>query len=58
VAAQFPPAIMPGGGTATITSLAGIAGILETFGCFIWLYISAAGPGRWSLDALRERLKG
>lgn len=23
--------------------------------CFIWLYISAAGPGPWSLDALRRR---
>jgi putative oxidoreductase len=22
--------------------------------CFIWLYISAAGPGPWSLDALRR----
>ena len=23
--------------------------------CFIWLYLSAAGPGPWSLDALRHR---
>ena len=23
--------------------------------CFIWLYISAAGPGPWSLDAMRRR---
>ena len=23
--------------------------------CFIWLYISAAGPGPWSLDALRRQ---
>ena len=23
--------------------------------CFIWLYLSAAGPGPWSLDALRKR---
>jgi putative oxidoreductase len=23
--------------------------------CFIWLYISAAGPGPWSIDALRGR---
>ena len=23
--------------------------------CFLWLYYSAAGPGPWSLDALRER---
>ena len=98
----FPAAIMPGGGTAAIASLPGIAGILETFGglflllglftrpvafilagemaiayflghapqgfwpvlnqghpailfCFIWLYISAAGAGPWSLDAKRGR---
>lgn len=25
------------------------------FFCFLWLYLSAAGPGRWSLDALRGR---
>ena len=23
--------------------------------CFIWLYISAAGPGPWSLDAVMRR---
>jgi putative oxidoreductase len=23
--------------------------------CFVWLYLSAAGPGPWSLDALRNR---
>lgn len=23
--------------------------------CFIWLYLAAAGPGSWSLDALRRR---
>lgn len=28
----FPGAIMPGGGTAPVLSLAGIAGVLETFG--------------------------
>lgn len=97
----FPAAIMPDGGTAPIASLAGIAGILETFGglllllglftrpvafvlsgqmavayfighapqgfwpvlnqgmpailfCFLYLYVSAAGPGPWSLDALRR----
>ena len=96
----FPAAIMPGGGTAPIASLPGIAGMLETFGglfllvglftrpvafilagemaiayflghapngfwpvlnqghpailfCFIWLYVSAAGAGPWSLDAKR-----
>jgi putative oxidoreductase len=96
----FPAAVMPGGGTAPISSLAGVAGLLETvlgplllvglftrpvafllsgemavayfyghapsgfwpilnmgtdavFFCFLWLYISAAGPGPWSLDALR-----
>ncbi len=98
----FPAAIMPGGGTAPIASLAGIAGIIETVGslflllglstrpvafivagemavayflghaphgfwpvlnqghpaimfCFVWLYISAAGPGPWSLDAKRGK---
>ena len=97
----FPAAIMPDGGTAPIASLAGIAGILETFGglllllglftrpvafllsgqmavayfighapqgfwpvlnqgtdaafySFLFLYLSAAGPGPWSLDALRH----
>jgi putative oxidoreductase len=96
----FPAAIMPGGGTAPMASLAGIAGLLEAVGgalllvglftrpvafilagemavayfighapqgfwpvlnqghpaimfCFVWLYISAAGPGPWSLDAKR-----
>jgi putative oxidoreductase len=98
----FPAEVMPGGGTAPLTSLAGIAGALEVFGggllllglftrpvafllsgemavayfmghapqgfwpvlnqgnpailfCFIWLYISSAGPGSWSLDALISR---
>jgi putative oxidoreductase len=97
----FPAAIMPGGGTAPVVSLPGLAGILETFGgalllvglftrpvafllsgqmaiayfighapqgfwpvlnqghpailfCFVWLYLSAAGPGPWSLDAIRD----
>jgi putative oxidoreductase len=96
----FPAAVMPGGGTAPISSLAGFAGLLESvlgplmlvglftrpiafllsgemavayfyghapqgfwpllnmgtdavFYCFLWLYISAAGAGPWSLDALR-----
>jgi putative oxidoreductase len=94
----FPAAIMPGGGTAPIGSLPGIAGLLESVGgallllglftrpvafivagemavayfiahapqgfwpvlnqghpaiifCFVWLYLSAAGAGPWSLDA-------
>jgi putative oxidoreductase len=98
----FPAAVMPGGGTASPISLAGVAGILELVGgaflivglfsrpvafllsgqmavayfygharggfwpvlnggspamifCFVWLYISAAGPGPWSIDALRRR---
>ena len=98
----FPAAIMPGGGTAPLTSLPGIAGFLEVFGgglimlglftrpvafllsgemafayflghapqgfwpvlnqgqaavfyCFFYLYLSAAGPGPWSLDARRDR---
>ncbi len=93
---------MPGGGTAPLASLPGIAGALELVGgallllglftrpvafivagemavayfmghapqgfwpvlnqgtpailfCFIWLYLSSAGPGPWSLDALRRR---
>ena len=97
----FPAAIMPGGGTASLTSLAGVAGALELVGgallfvglfsrpaafllsgqmavayfygharggfwpvlnggspavifCFLWLYISVAGPGPWSIDALRR----
>lgn len=98
----FPAAIMPGGGTAAVGSLAGVAGVLESFGgllllvglftrpvafllsgemavayfyahapqgfwpvlnlgtdavfyAFLWLYLSAAGPGPWSLDALLRR---
>jgi putative oxidoreductase len=98
----FPAAVMPGGGTAPLASLAGVAGALEAFGgalllvglftrpvafllsgemafayfighagqgfwpvlnqghpaimfCFVWLYLSAAGGGPWSLDALRKR---
>jgi putative oxidoreductase len=96
----FPGATMPGGGTASLLSRAGIAGVLEAFGglllllglfsrpvafllsgemafayfighaprglwpvlnhgtdavffAFLWLYFSAAGPGPWSVDALR-----
>ena len=26
--------------------------------CFVWLYLSAAGPGPWSLDALMRRGSG
>lgn len=98
----IPAPVMPGGGTAPLTSLAGFAGALELIGgsllllglftrpvafivagemavayfmghapqgfwpvlnegapatlfCFIWLYISSAGPGPWSLDALFRR---
>jgi putative oxidoreductase len=98
----FPAAIMPGGGTAPIGSLPGIAGVIETFGglflllglftrpvafllsgemavayfhshapqgfwpllnqgapavfyCFLFLYLSAEGPGPWSVDAVRQR---
>jgi putative oxidoreductase len=97
-----PAALMPGGGTAPLRSLPGIAGVLEAFGgglvllglftrpvafvlsgemavayfyahaphgfwpvlnggapaalyCFLFLYLSAAGAGPWSLDALRRR---
>ena len=98
----FPAAVMPEGGTASLTSLAGVAGALEVVGgalmlvglftrpvafllsgemavayfighaqqgfwpvlngggpaisfCFLWLYLSVAGPGPWSIDALRRR---
>ncbi|MGH7571404.1 MAG: DoxX family protein [Gemmatimonadota bacterium] len=98
----FPAEVMPGGGTAPLMSLAGVAGALEMVGgalllvglftrpaafllsgemavayfmghapqgfwpvlnlgapavffCFLWLYFSAAGPGPWSVDALRGR---
>jgi putative oxidoreductase len=30
-------------------------GIPAILYCFVWLYISAAGPGPWSLDARRSR---
>ncbi len=30
-------------------------GELATLYCFLWLYVSAHGPGRWSLDAIRRR---
>lgn len=95
----LPAEVMPGGGTAPLMSLPGIAGLLEVVGgplmfvglftrpvafvlagemavayflghapqgfwtvlnggapavlfCFVWLYLSAAGPGPWSIDAL------
>ncbi|HET7186710.1 MAG TPA: DoxX family protein [Gemmatimonadaceae bacterium] len=98
----WPAEVMPGGGTAPLASLAGLAGAIELVGgafmvlglftrpiafilsgemavayfyahfpqgfwpvlnggvdavlyCFLWLYISAAGPGPWSVDARRAR---
>ena len=98
----FPAAIMPGGGTAPVASLPGVAAVLEAFGgalllvglftrpvafllagemavayfighfshgfwpvvnqgapavfyCFLFLYLSAAGAGPWSLDAMRGK---
>lgn len=98
----YPAAMMPGGATAHLASLPGVAGLLEFVGgvlllvglftrpvafllsgemavayfighaphgfwpvvnkgapaviyCFVWLYISAAGAGPWSIDALRRR---
>lgn len=30
-------------------------GELAALYCFLWLYLAAAGPGPWSLDALRRR---
>ena len=99
----YPAAIMPGGGTASVGSLPGFAGVLEAFGgvlllaglftrpvafilsgemavayfmahapkgfwpvlnggqpaalyAFLFLYLSAAGGGPWSLDAMRGRV--
>ena len=96
----WPAQVMPGGGTAPLASLAGVAGAIELVGgafmvlglftrpiafilsgemavayfyahfpqgfwpvlnggvdavlyCFLWLYLSAAGAGPWSLDARR-----
>jgi len=101
----FPAAVMPGGGTAPLASLAGVAGALELGGgalllvglftrpvafllsglmavayfmghagngfwpvlnggapavlfAFIWLYVSSAGPGPWSIDTLRRGKTG
>jgi putative oxidoreductase len=42
---HFPASVWP-----TINQ--GVAAILY---CFVWLYISAAGPGPWSIDAARRR---
>jgi putative oxidoreductase len=97
----YPVAIMPNGGTASLTSLVGVAGVLEFGGglllliglftrpvafllsgemamayfighahrgfwpvlnggtpaiifCFLWLYVSSAGPGPWSVDAVQR----
>ena len=30
-------------------------GVPAALYCFVWLYLSAAGAGPWSLDAMRER---
>jgi putative oxidoreductase len=30
-------------------------GVAAALYCFVWLYISAAGPGPWSLDAIRKK---
>jgi putative oxidoreductase len=32
-------------------------GVAAALFCFLWLYFSAAGPGAWSLDAMRQRRK-
>jgi len=42
---HFPKSIWP-------TVNGGVAAALY---CFVWLYFSAAGPGPWSLDAMRRR---
>jgi putative oxidoreductase len=33
-------------------------GVPAVLFAFVWLYVSAAGPGPWSLDALRRRARG
>ena len=33
-------------------------GVAAALYCFVFLYLSAAGPGPWSLDALRRRRVG
>ena len=43
--AHFPRSFWP-------TVNGGVSAVLY---CFIWLYISAAGPGPWSLDSWRRR---
>jgi putative oxidoreductase len=30
-------------------------GVSAVMYCFLWLYLSAAGPGPWSLDAMRRK---
>ena len=32
-----------------------VVGVPTALCCFIWLYISAAGPGAWSVDAVLRR---
>ena len=101
----WPAAVMPGGGTAALSTLPGVAGMIEMIGgafllvglftrpvafilsgemavayfyghaprgfwptlnlgelavlyCFLFLYISAAGPGPLSLDALWRKSPG
>jgi putative oxidoreductase len=41
---------LPGGFWPTING--GVPAVLY---CFLWLYYSAAGPGPWSLDAIRRK---
>jgi putative oxidoreductase len=33
-------------------------GVTAVLYCFVWLYFSAAGPGPWSLDAIRRKKLG
>jgi putative oxidoreductase len=33
-------------------------GAVAVLFCFLWLYISAAGPGPWSLDAMKRKRPG
>jgi putative oxidoreductase len=48
----FPAAVMPGGGTAPLASLAGIAGLLETFGGALLLVGLLTRPVAFLLSGL------
>ena len=52
----FPAALMPGGGTAPLASLPGVAGVLETFGgALLLIGLSRDRPRSWSRARWRSR---